>query len=127
MNKDSQQIFENYLAGGFNFGGTVEEQDAAAQDPTIAANQGLNTPAPAPAPAAGAATAAAQAGATQTDVLAGVIANGDKDTLTKLFAIPGVTELLDSVTQSPATAAANPPVEMSPAEQAAAAGVQGNL
>ena len=123
MNKDSQQIFENYLAGGFNFGGTVEEQDAAAQDPTIAANQGLNTPAP----GAAAPTAAAQAGATQTDVLAGVIANGDKDTLTKLFAIPGVTELLDSITQSPETAQANPPVEMSPAEQDAAAGIQGNI
>ena len=123
MNKDSQQIFENYLAGGFTFGGTVEEQDAAAQDPTIAANQGLNTPAPAP----DGATAAAQAGATQADVLAGVIANSDKDTLTKLFAIPGVTELLDSITQSPETAAANPPVEMSSAEQDASAGVQGNL
>ena len=123
MNKDSQQIFENYLAGGFNFGGTVEEQDAAAQDPTIAANQGLNTPAPAPTGA----TAAAAAGATQADVLAGVIANGDKDTLTKLFAIPGVTELLDSVTQSPNAAAANPPAEMSQAEQDSYMGIQGNL
>ena len=123
MNKDSQQIFENYLAGGFNFGETVEEQDAAAQDPTIAANQGLNTPAP----GAAAPTAAAQAGATQTDVLAGVIANGDKDTLTKLFAIPGVTELLDSVTQSPNAAAANPPAEMSQAEQDSYMGIQGNL
>ena len=123
MNKDSQQIFENYLAGGFNFGRTVEEQDAAAQDPTIAANQGLNTPAP----GAAAPTAAAQAGATQTDVLAGVIANGDKDTLTKLFAIPGVTELLDSITQSPDAAAAKPPAEMSQAEQDSYAGIQGNL
>ena len=110
MNKDSQSIFENYVNR------LVEEQQPAA---------------PA-APAAQPQQQAAQAGVTQTDVLAGIIANGDEDFLKQLFAIPQVAQLMQSKMQpaepaepaqqqAPPQAAAAPAAAPAPAPNAAMA------
>ena len=108
MNKDSQNIFENYVNR------LVEAENNPAQDPTIAANQGVNTAPPA-APAAQPQQQAAQAGVTQTDILAGIIANGDEEFLKQLFAIPQVAQLMQSKMQP-----AQPAQQQAPAQPAAA-------
>ena len=110
MNKDSQSIFENYVNR------LVEEQQPAAPA------------APAAAPAAEPQQQAAQAGVTQTDVLAGIIANGDEEFLKQLFAIPQVAQLMQSKMQpaQPAQQQAPPQAAAAPAPAPNAAMAQQN-
>ena len=114
MNRDSQKIFENYVAEAI---GTQQGQaQMAEQDPSVQQNQ----------PAA----AAPAAAPTQTEMLAGIIANDDQQFLEQLFALPGVQELMKSKlqpAQGPAVPAAPAaPVAPAPEPQAIPGGELGN-
>lgn len=104
MNNDSHKIFEGYAerlaeATGAPSPLNPRQQQPAGQpaQPAQPAQQGAQ---PAGQPAG------QQAGGeqlTQTDILAGIIANGDEEFLKQLFAIPAVAQLMQSkMQQAPA-------------------------